>query len=66
MVSLSSDVALVAKEPAPAPRPNPSRDLHCPLCWSREPESHTCKALGGSEVILAVGYADSEMSLVRG
>ena len=64
LVSLSSDVALVAKAPAPTERPHPIRTVPCPLCWSRQLESHTCKALGGSEVILGVQYADSSMHLV--
>ena len=64
MLSLSSDVALVPKDPAPLDRPHPVRTVPCPLCWSRQSEKHTCKAIGGSEVILGVGWADSEMRLV--
>lgn len=64
MVSLSSDVALVPKDPVPTERPHPVRAVPCPLCWSRQGEKHSCKALGGSEVILGAGWADSEMHLV--
>jgi hypothetical protein len=64
MISLSSDVALVPKDPAPVPGPHPVRTIPCPLCWVRQPELHPCQALGGSEVILGVGYADSSMRVL--
>lgn len=64
MVNLQSDVALVPKDPSPAPQRNLSKTVPCPLCWARQEESHYCAALGRSEVILAVGYTDSEMRLI--
>lgn len=64
MVSLSSDVALVPKDPVPVDRPHPVRTVPCPLCCSRQGEKHPCKGLGGSEVILGVGWADSSVTFV--
>jgi hypothetical protein len=64
MVVLQSDVPLVPKDPGPLDRPHPVRTVPCPLCWSRQAESHPCKAIGGSEVILGVGYADSSMRVL--
>jgi hypothetical protein len=63
-LSLLSDVELVPKDPPPAQRPHPVRAVPCPLCWSRQGESHSCKAIGGSEVVLGVSYADSSMRMV--
>jgi hypothetical protein len=65
MVVLQSDVALVPRDPVPATRPHPVRTVPCPLCCSRQGESHPCKAIGGSDVVLVVNYADSAVSLVR-
>lgn len=64
MVVLQSDVALVPKDPPITDRPHPVRTIPCPLCWSREGESHSCKAIGGSDVVLDVNYADSSMRVI--
>jgi hypothetical protein len=65
-VLMLSDEALVPKDPAPAPGgPHPVRPVWCPLCHQREEESHSCASLGHSEVLLAVSYADSSMTLVQ-
>jgi hypothetical protein len=64
MVHLLSDADLVPKDPVPEVRPHPVRTVPCPLCWSRQGESHSCKAVGGSQVILGVEYADSSMRVV--
>jgi hypothetical protein len=65
VLSLLSDIELVPKDPAPLPQRNLARPILCPLCHSRQDESHYCHGLGRSEVILGVGYADSEMRLVQ-
>jgi hypothetical protein len=65
-ISLLSDAPLVPKEPSPPPsNALPIKSAVCPVCMTRQPEVHACTAIGRSEVILAVGYADSSMSLIE-
>jgi hypothetical protein len=65
-LSLLSDTPLVPKDPAPPPRADRVKVVAvCPLCHLRQPEAHPCTAIGRSDVFLAVGYADSSMTLVE-